>query len=55
MAKMQIRIDRPNMSPLAKSAKANSRSIPKEANRILAEYFSCHSPSSPAISKSKTN
>ena len=39
MAKFQIRIDPSIQSALAKSAKDNLRSMVKEANRILGEYF----------------
>ena len=42
MAQMRIRIDRKNQGALAKTAKANMRSVVKEANRIIAEYFSAH-------------
>lgn len=39
MAKFQIRIDRENQSNLARSAKLNLRSLVKEANKIIADYF----------------
>lgn len=39
MAKPQVRLDRKVASLLAKSAKANMRSVPKEANRLLLEVL----------------
>jgi hypothetical protein len=47
MAKFQIRIERENQSNLAKAAKANMRSVVKEANKILADYFASRAPAKP--------
>jgi hypothetical protein len=47
MAKFQIRIERENQSNLARAAKANMRSVVKEANKILADYFASRAPAKP--------